>query len=239
MKKAIIFLVTLVTILSCDQNTSSVTPAEDPDWIKIEVPNGREVYAIAGDLDKTLLVTTWTKAYYSVDKGKTWQESKDFNGPVPGLLVRNDTTFSMEARSFDQQGKLLGSSLIHYFTTDYGKNWKSYFKFYKEYMDTIKPVGMVKSAEGIIYTIKENKTPTAPGSSSYYINPGEIVKQNGLSQSLVRFPYKLNLMNLHLDTQGRLYVAASGGSYQPERNTFYCCPENLPGIIYVSKRRIP
>jgi hypothetical protein len=77
---------------------------QDLDWIKLEIPAGREAYAIAGDLDKTLLVTTWTKAYYTSDKGKTWQESKNFNGHVPGLFERNDTIFSMEATSTDNQG---------------------------------------------------------------------------------------------------------------------------------------
>ncbi|MBC7921915.1 MAG: hypothetical protein H7Z75_12600 [Ferruginibacter sp.] len=89
--KKILFLACIAFGMgSCKKEDSPVM--EDPDWIRLEVPTGREAYAIAGDIDKTLLVTTWTKAYYTTDRGKTWQESKDFQGPVPGLFVHNDTT---------------------------------------------------------------------------------------------------------------------------------------------------
>lgn len=243
MKKSFLFLVALMAAASCVQNDSRtvapvVTP-EDPDWIKLEIPTGREAYAIAGDIDKTLLVTTWTKAYYSTDRGKNWMESKDFQGPIPGLLVRNDTTFALQSYRYDRQGSLLGAWDTMYFTADYGKTWKRYFQYYKEYLDDIKPIGRIKSATGTVYAIKSNSTPTAPGSTNSYVNPSEIRKEDTFGQQTVRFPFKHNLINLYLDTQNRLYVAASGGTYQPEKNNFYCCTDSMAAVVYVSRRPLP
>ena len=243
MKKLLMSLLVLGTVFACVNNDSQIfsptTTAEDPDWIKLEIPTGREAYAIAGDLDKTLLVTTWSKAYYTTDQGKTWQLSRDFQGPVPGLLVRNDTTFAMQSRSSDFQGNLLGASGVQYFSADYGKTWQYYFKYYKSYIDDILPIGTVKSGTGIGYSIKSNSTPTSPGSPTAYVNPSELRKQGVSGFETVRFPFKQNLMNLYLDDQNRLYVAASGGTYQPETNSFYCCETTMSAVIYVSRRPLP
>lgn len=240
------FLAALLAASSCVENDSRViTPVstananEDPDWIKLEIPTGREAYAIAGDIDKTLLVTTWTKAYYTTDRGKTWQESKNFNGPIPGLLVRNDTTFALHIRRFDRQGALLGAWDALYFTADYGKTWQDYLRHYKTYLDDVKPIGTVKSATGTVYAIKANATPTAPGSPTASINPSELTREDAQGQQTVRFPFKQNLINLHLDAQNRLYVAASGGRYQPENNGFFCCDDSMPAVVYVSRRPLP
>ncbi len=243
MKKVFLFVVALITVLSCVQNdTQVVSPAvtaEDPDWIKLEIPTGREAYAIAGDIDKTLLVTTWTKAYFSTDRGKTWKESKDFQGRIPGLLVRNDTTFALHTSKFNQQGVLLGAWDALYFSADYGKTWQYYLQHYKQYLDDIKPIGWVQSGTGTVYTIQSHSTPTAPGSTTAYVNSSEIKKQDVSGEHTVRFPFNHQLINLHLDSQNRLYVAASGGIYQAEKNNFYCCTDTMPAVIYVSKRPLP
>lgn len=234
MKKVFIFLAAVCAISACDRTKTPVTPQEDPNWIKLEVPNGRSAYAIVGDIEKTLLVTTWTKAYYSIDRGKTWQESKDFSGPVAGLLVQADTIFSMQGRFFDPSRNLLSSSLIQYFTTDHGKTWNRYQKT----KNAIKPIGWAQAPEGVEYTIKRNSTPLAPGSTTAYVNPGEILKTDRLSQRLMDIPFKHDLTNLHLDEQGRLYVTVSG-THQPEKNTIFCCSEDQPAVIYVSKHPLP
>lgn len=244
MKKAYLFLACLFTVLSCVQNDKSVVtpaqPAEDPDWIKLEIPTGREAYAIAGDIDKTLLVTTWTKAYYSTDRGKSWQQSKDFQGRIPGLLVRNDTTFALHITSHDRQGNVLGAWDALYFSPDYGKTWAYYPQYYKQYLDDIKPIGSIKSATGTTYTIQSKTTPIASGSPSAYINPSALKKQDATGQEQsVRFPFSHQLINLHLDTQNRLYVAASGGTYQSATNSFFCCDDTMPAIVYVSRRPLP
>ncbi|RYF66950.1 MAG: hypothetical protein EOO39_22130, partial [Cytophagaceae bacterium] len=67
MKKGLLWLAALTAMLSCGQqdpaSPSPAQPEQDPNWIKLSIPTGREAFAIAGDIDKTLLVSTWTKAY--------------------------------------------------------------------------------------------------------------------------------------------------------------------------------
>lgn len=243
MRTSFLLLSVLTSVLSCtNDNVQNVNPdviQEDSNWIRLEVPRGKEAYAVAGDIDKTLLVTTWTKAYYTKDRGKTWIESKNFNGPVPGLLVRNDTAFAMEARSFSQQGNLIGTSIVNYFTANYGETWEPYFKYYKNYLNEIKPIGRVKSTTGVTYYIKSNSTPIATGSTSAYTNPSEVIREDSRGQKTIQFPFKRNLINLHIDIQNRLYIAASGGVYNPESNTFSCCADDMPAIIYISRKPLP
>ena len=243
MRTSRLLLLLLIAAASCTHSDVPVpvlppaVAAEDPDWIRLEIPTGREAYAIAGDIDKTLLVTTWSKAYYSTDRGKTWTLSRDFQGPVPGLLVRNDTTFSMQSYASDWQGNLLGSSMVQYFTPDYGRTWLHYFQYYKGYLDYIKPIGRVESTTGIVYSIQENTTPRS--ANSFYVNPSALTRADKFGRQTLRFPFKHKLTNLSLDAQNRLYVAASGGTYQPDNNTFLCCTDAMPAVVYVSRKPLP
>jgi len=132
------------------------------------------------------------------------------------------------------------ASLGQYFTADYGKTWHNYSQYYPEAaLYVTQPIGFVQSPTGTAYKIKQNTTPTSPTSASYYINPSEILKEDAAGQRLIRFPFKRNLINLHLDQNNRLYVAASGGIYQEEENTFFCCADDLPVVVYVSKNPLP
>lgn len=241
MKKALL-VVLILAVASCIRtNNSIVQPqaTEDPNWIRLQIPTGREAFAIAGDIDKTLLVTTWTKAYYSTDRGQTWQESKDFQGPVSGLYVRNDTTFSLQSTQTDKQGFPIAASLVQYFTPDYGKTWDYYSKYFKGYLEVTKPIGKAQSTTGVSYSIKRNTTPVATGSTSFYENPSQLLRQDSNGQRMVEFPFQHRLVNLYLDTQDRLYVGASGGTFEAEHNSLYCCTPDMPAIIYVSRKTLP
>lgn len=49
----------------------TVIKFNDPNWLKLEVPAGGIVSAVAGSMEDTLLVTTtYNKSYYSADRGK-------------------------------------------------------------------------------------------------------------------------------------------------------------------------
>jgi len=242
MKKGSLFVSALLAICSCvhedSQKVSPLSATEDPHWVKLAIPTGRESFAIAGDIDKTLLVTTWTKAYFTTDQGKTWQQAKDFGGPVPGLLARKDTLFALKSYVHDQQGTLLGATNPQYFTTDGGKTW-SWIRTYEPFMDEITPIGRATSSTGVGYFIQPYTTPVSPGATTAYINPSQIRKQNVTGQQTVPFPFKHRLLNLYLDPKNRLYVAASGGTYQPEHNSFYCCTDSMSAAIYVSRQPLP
>lgn len=240
MKNLLVCLILFTILISCKKTDPEViTPAvsEDPDWIKLEIPGGREAYSVAGDIDKTLLVSTLEKAYYTTDKGKTWLESRNFQGPIPGLLVRNDTTFALNFFSHDSNGNAAAWD-PQYFTPDYGKTWLSYHQYYKNYMDDLLPIGAVESKEGIKYFIQDHATPV-PGAGYSTVNPSEIKSIDKKGEHTVRFPFKQRLINLYLDPNNRLYVASSGGTYQPESNSFYCCTPEMPGIVYVSRQPLP
>jgi hypothetical protein len=244
-RQVLVLLWVAMLAWSCRSNDpqAGLSTAEDPNWIRLEIPNGWEAYAIAGDIDKTLLVTTWTKAYYTSDQGKTWQESKDFHGHVPGLFVLRDTVFSLEASGQDQTGQPY-ASLARYFTADYGRTWQSIAQRYTThvgydfYSQLSLPVGVVKTADGIIYRIKQNGTPVEPGSTSLYTNPSELQKEDRFGVQTLRLPFAHKMYNLHLDAGNRLYITASGGTFD-QNNRLYCCENKTPAIVYVSRKPLP
>jgi hypothetical protein len=232
--KKYLSVVALLLAACVDHNSLIIDNAfNDPDWLKLEIPKGREAYAVAGNIDDTLLVATLTKAYYTIDQGKTWIESYNFQGPIMALRESNDTIFALQAYSIDEQG-YEHASLAQYFTVDHGSSWKQTF-----YPRMEQRIGRVTSSSGIEYFLRKNTAPTAPGSTTAYVNPTNIMKVSANGEEGVSFQYKHNILNLHIDAEERLYVAASGGIYQPVSNTFFCCPDNLPAILYVSKKPRP
>ncbi len=236
MKPFFLYFCLAVGCLSCRQATTPEPLATDPNWIKLEIPRGIEANAIAGDLDKTLLVATKSMAYYTIDQGKTWHKSKDFQGTVPSLYTHQDTVYPLVALVETKWPDKMATTAL-YFTTDYGKSWN---RLPWEQVDRFKvPVGKVISTTGIMYQIQENKTFANADGSSLFLNPSTIIKRVGTTEQPINFPFKHILYNLHLDSQNRLYVAASGGSYREENNTFYCCEDDMPAIIYVSKNPLP
>jgi hypothetical protein len=236
MKKHIVILSLFLIACSTDNEAPKpdVEEFNDPNWLKLEIPNGKEAYSVAGNIDDTLLVSTWMKTFYTTDQGKTWIESRNFNGPVMGLLERNDTIFPLLSHAFDEQGYPY-ASLAEHFTVDHGNSWK-----YGHHPELKQKIGRATSSTGIEYVLKENTTPVSPGSASFYVNPTEIMKHfsNGPVMNLT-FPYKHKILNLHVDSEDRLYIAASGGVYQEQNNSFYCCTDDRPAIVYVSKYPIP
>ncbi len=49
---------------------------------------------------------------------------------------------------------------------------------YQFYSQLKEPIGVVQTPNGIFYQIKQNFTPTAAGSTAFYINPSELQKQD-------------------------------------------------------------
>ena len=226
-------------VLSCKNDPDlALSQKEDPNWIKLEIPNGREAFSIAGSIDDILLVSTWMNAYYSIDKGKTWQESKNFQGPVPGFLTRNDTVLALEGtfRYFDSTVDY--ASIPRYFSPDYGKTWDHYLKYYSD-KDLLMEIGTVNYNESISYKLKWNITYLPNNSNAYYRKASRILKNDGMNEGELNFPFVKELHGLHLDKKGRLYVAASSGEYNPKTNSNSCCSPDSPAIIYISKKPLP
>lgn len=244
MKSSFRLLLGLLTLASCRHTaTDTPTPAEDPDWLKLEIPGGREANAIAGDLDGTLQVTTYKDAYISTDRGLTWQKTMDFYGPVSGLVARHDTLVALNARGGDIQQPY--AAVGNHFSTDQGRTWQhtsSLTDPQRTLFNLQQPIGFVQTAAGLSYQIRFNYTP-APGVGSYYVEPSDLLRLEAGATSTLRLPAKKLLRNLHLDGQNRLYVGvAPCATKQDVRDCPECQPENglqSPAVVYVSRKPLP
>ena len=56
----------------------------DPNWMRIEIPDGKEAHAVYGSIDDTLMVSTLTEIYQTTNKGKTWLKTKVNHQPIYG-----------------------------------------------------------------------------------------------------------------------------------------------------------
>ena len=232
----VVFLVS-VFLVACDKS-EIVRPSvgnESPDWIKLEIPNGREAFAVVGDIDKRLLVTTWTKAYYSDDRGSTWQESHDFQGHILALPERNDTVFALITSEYLDRDGYRATSICQYYTTDYGKRWEA--KNSSKYSQLTSRIGIAESDAGIIYRVKENLSPI-PGSISYSYNPSFIQKSVGTFWNNLDIQMSLRINNIHLDANNFLYLATSSGKFDVNNN-FLGAGIGSAAVVYVSKKVLP
>jgi hypothetical protein len=237
--KKLILVVTAISfiIVSCKKDKSPVvTNQEDPNWIKLEIPNGSAAYAVVGNIEDTLLVTTLTKAYFTTDKGKTWQGSKNFNGPIKGLYTNKDTVMSLLLTGGLELEGTAKASVAEYYTLDMGKSWKRYLDYLRAEKIS-KPIGIVQSAQNkVTYELKYNTKPVSANSNAYTHGPTAILR-DGKSLDL---PFQVRIENLYLDNNDRLYVAASGGVYDKEKDTFiFNQGSNTPAVVYVSRKALP
>jgi hypothetical protein len=237
MKKLTLIITAIFFIItSCKKDNKSpvVTNQEDPNWIKLEIANGNAAYAVAGNIDDTLLVTTKAKAYFTTDKGKTWQESKNFNGPIQGLYVSKDTVFALFTTGGLELDGTLKASLTQFYTLDLGKTWNRYMN-YERSLKMSKLIGIVQSANKITYALKYNTKPVSANSNAYVHGPTTILRDG----NTLNFPFKAQIENLYMDSNDRLYVTASGGVYNKEKDTFTFNGDNIPAVVYVSRKALP
>ncbi len=230
MKKwlAILFLGCLWA--ACDEQALSVE--EYPHWVKISVPNGREAYAIAGDIEETLLVATHTKAFYTTDMGQTWVESKDFQGPVRAFLQRQDTVVALFAEAMDGDQKIAKTGYLY--TLNLGRSW--HYDETGRFMKATAPIGVAVSDFGVKYRIRN----IADKNATNTVLPSFIEKWPFLDNQwgALEFPLKVKANNLHLDGKERLYVAATSGTFN-EENCLQQTEEKAPAWIFISKRPLP
>jgi len=233
MKYSYLLLLSLISSIACEQQKADPDPKpeEDPDWIKLEIPGGRVSNSVTGDLDGTLLMAAYTRTYYSTDRGKTWQESREFTTLHMALLTRNDTTFLFRGTRTTEDGKEF-ASMADYITTDYGKTWQYNRDYYGTLHTLLKTRGLAKASDGTTYTAKRKYTSIISDSIL-----SEIIRSNSFGQQRIRFPFKYEITDLYLDSQNRLYVTGEG--YFNAQNQIACCPVNTPAIIYVSRKPLP
>jgi ligand-binding sensor domain-containing protein len=243
LRATFLLLATALAAGSCQRHSADApTPTEDPDWIKLEIPKGREANAVFGDLDGTLVVTTYKDVYYTTDKGKTWQKSFDFASPMQSLVARHDTLVALGPGNNDAHSRHLAVR-GEYYSTDFGRTWKSvgdatYYTFgrLRQRTDSVQ-------AAGVAYQVKFNYSLASPSSNSYYSEPSDLLKKNASGQATLRLPAKHVIQNLYLDATNRLYVAAASCAHRTSLTDCAACqPENglqSPAVVYVSRKPLP
>lgn len=244
MKSAFSLLAIVLVAASCHRKDDDITPqaAEDPNWIKLtipsEVPTDDQAYAVAGDLDKTLLVATKTIVFMTSDKGLTWQQSKNFSSPLPCLLQRHDTILAFHFSRGDVYGEREAVE-AHYFTADFGKTWRSTWSLpnYAHYLDLVQHTGRVQASGGT-YFLQGNSTAVA-NSTNRLLLATDLYRTSASGPIPVRLPGRHYLNNLHFDAQHRLYVAASGLTFDSVTQQAIDPTLNKQGIVYISRQPFP
>jgi hypothetical protein len=226
-----------------DRAAKSPAPAEDPDWIRLEIPKGREANAVYGNLDSLLVVTTYKDAYYTTDKGATWHKSFDFATEKQALVARHDTLVALSKATSDGRGNQVAVR-GEYYSPDRGRTWTGALSTtqYYAYGRLRQRVDSVQ-ANGVAYQFKLNYSPVTPGSNSFYAEPSDLRKTQAGRQTTVRLPAKHVLRNVYLDAQNRLYVAVASCQH---RNSLTECADCQPGnglqspaVVYVSRKPLP
>jgi hypothetical protein len=244
MKLKILTILSIILFTSCkdSDNESSTTKREFQDWIEMTIPNGREAFAVAGDISDTLLVTTWTCAYFTTDSGKNWQLSKDFQGHIYDLVEQSDTIFALLLPE-DALKDYIGPPLIsnqefaktcQYYTTDFGKTW--IYDYSDQYENLESPIGIAASPTGITYKLIHDLNMIS--SNSYTVNFSDIEMYNESQWQKIDFPLNYELNNLHIDKNNHLYVTATSWKYVEETN-FEGTHYEFPGLIYYYKNQLP
>lgn len=222
-----IVLIALLGI-SCEEKEEMTVDDSDTyeGWIKLTIPDEREAFAVFGDIDHTLTVTTWTESYFTRDGGNTWKMSHDFQGSVVGLLMKNDTLFALHATRTDSLGNK-SAALAQHYSLDTGQTWHSYHDDYTT--QYIKPMDTDTTSQGIVYKLRKNVTDN-------YINPSDLLRSDRGLTSSVDVPFKHYFHDVYVDQNDRVYVAVAGDRHNPEDNTLVCCYDAL---LYVSRQPNP
>lgn len=246
MKKLFIPLLGTLLAVSCQKKVDA--PAEDPDWVKLEIPTGRsaageQAFSIVGDIDHTLLVSTLVGLYTSTDHGKTWQKLRDTSQTFWALAPRHDTIFAFNSYQANSQGDKLAASSAEEFSTDYGRTW-AYTTIlgpnsYEKYRAFRYPIGRV-SAAGITYRVRENKMPVPNTNATVGVAADLLRTDAAGNQRTLRLPARHSLNNVYLDAQNRLYVAASGERFDEATGTIIDYTRGQgTAVVYVSRRPLP
>ena len=229
----------MMILSSCSKTeTLAVDPVfSDPNWIRIEIADGKEAHAVYGSIDDTLLVSTLYAIHQTTDNAKTWNLTKKDHQAIFGFLAKADTVFALYAHLPESQSNPALASYSGYFTLDNGSTWKNADQF-KVSKQRSQAYGLVRPNSQVTLRIKENLAPIngSPNASIVLKSDVEIVK-NGTSD-LLDLPFNNQITNLYLDKKGRLYVSATCSIHDKISGKYLDYEKSQPAIVYISKRPI-
>ena len=233
-------LLLIAVFSSCSKEKTGgelTTTFSDPNWIRIQIANGKEAHAVYGNLDDTLTVSTLYDIRQTYDKGKTWVNVKITHQPFYGLLVKGDSIFTLSSKSLKSQSGQVLTSFSQYLSLDKGSSWKSYYEGAKS-INRSKEYATVYPNRQISIRLKENLEPINGDSTHNSVLKSTVeIIENGNTKTLL-LPFNNQITNLYLDEKGRLYVSATSAIYDKTSGKYSDNEKADPAIIYVSKQSI-
>jgi len=181
---AVIFIFLFIILSSCDDEN---TAANQVQWESIEFPGENVIYAVYGDLDEYLLVSTPTKILRTVDGGKTWTTVKSVVDPIGNFNSLNDDLYAV-------------SNFTDYISHDAGQTWEAVAFDYELYPNSLN----FNDSKGTLYQVVEHYDgelglPTSFLRSTNKGNTWENI-----------FPDKHSFYSWYIDAHDRVYIGTSG-----------------------------
>jgi hypothetical protein len=231
----------MMVLSSCAKKEVPEAPPmfNDPNWIRIEIADGREAHAVYGNIDDTLMVSTLTEIYQTTDKGKTWRKTKVNNQPIYGFLSVKDTVFALQANGLKDKANQRLATFSQYFSLDKGFTWDWCSKFGISEQRS-QEFATVSVDNQIKIKLKENIEPFDGNSalgSGYVLKSDIQVFKNGTSE-ILQVPFDNQINNLHIDETGRLYVSAGRSIHDKKTGKYLSAEKSQAAIIYISKQSV-
>ncbi|MCF0074394.1 glycoside hydrolase [Dyadobacter sp. CY261] len=231
MKKLFIILFAVLSFLGCRNDKDTPGPGaevEDKDWHILRSPDNREIQAVYGDIDGTLLITDRLRIYYTRDKGKTWTQA-DYKNSIglSGFGSRNDTLFVMDTETSNSSDPGNRYAIRpYYFSVDGGTHWEE-LALRWTMPDMKVSLNYANSGNGIRFSIDRVYH------SSGIVEDIGLKTENGRKISL---PQRHALTNVYFDQKSRLYVAASAPLCDRNGYLTLCDDKDVRGTLYISKK---
>lgn len=230
MKQLLLAAAALILLFSCKKEESPVPQPEHADWYVLRAPDNRDIKAVHGNIDDTLVITTGFQIYVTTDKGRTWQES-NYSARVGlfAFMEKEDTLFVMEGQlGFATTRSDAFGTHPFWFSLDKGLTWAETPG--RPGMDTWQiPINYAYSGNGIKFGIDMEQSPEG------YLNTLGIVSESGHKISL---PARHQLINVYFDQKSRLYVTGSVALCRNGAIFDFCDDTNRSGTVYISKKPV-
>ncbi|WP_443939113.1 hypothetical protein [Pedobacter sp. MW01-1-1] len=228
-----------VLLSSCDKKNIFDEPQtfNDPNWIRIEIADGKEAHAVYGSIDDTLMVSTLDAIRQTTDKGKTWRLAKTNNQPIYSFLAKADTIFALKANFLKSQSNQAIASYSDYFSLNNGVTWLN-ADIFDVSKQRSQEYGIVHPNNQITLRIKENLEPINGNPAYNYVLKSDIeIIKNGTTK-ILDIPFNNQITNLHLDKKGRLYISATSSIHDKTSKKYADYEKAGSAIIYISKQNI-
>ena len=233
MKNLLIALLSLLAFFGCRSDHDTPGPkaaVENEDWYILRAPHNREIQAVYGDIDGTLLITDRRSVYYTRDKGKTWTQADYQNNiGLAGFGSRNDTLFVLDTQTMSSADPGNRYAIRpYYFSVNGGEHWEELPSRWASPEMKVS-LNYAYSGNGNRFSIDRVYHPNGS------VEDVGVKGENGRKISLPQ----LHVLNVvHFDAKSRLYVAGSAPFCDKNGHVKLCDEKDARGTLYISKKAI-